>query len=90
MVAHEPGLIMTASDFSKGSRAETGRADLIPVALMNGEQLVEFLVENVIDIRCTSHEFGSDENIWDLILVLISAEHLWDLSYGTSKKCDRE
>jgi restriction system protein len=64
--AHEQGLIITTSDFSKGARAEAERVDTIPVALMNGEQLVKLLVENDIGIRRTSYDLiepGWEENI---------------------------
>ena len=52
---HDQGLIITTSDFSKGAREEAGRANTIPVALMNGEQLVALLVENDIGVKKTQH-----------------------------------
>jgi restriction system protein len=61
--AHEQGLIITTSDFSKGARAEAERADATPVALMNGEQLVKLLVENDIGIRRSSYDLIEPE--WD-------------------------
>jgi len=51
---HEQGLIITTSDFGKGARAEAERPDAVPVALMNGEQLVKLLVENDIGVRRTA------------------------------------
>jgi len=51
--AHEQGLIITTSDFSKGAQDEAERADATPVALMNGEQLVALLVESEIGVRRT-------------------------------------
>lgn len=51
--AHEQGLIITTSDFSKGAKEEAERADATPVGLMNGEQLVALLVENEIGVRKT-------------------------------------
>lgn len=51
--AHEQGLIITTSDFSKGAKEEAERADATPVGLMNGEQLVALLVENEIGVRRT-------------------------------------
>lgn len=59
--AHEQGLIITTSDFSKGARAEAERADATPVALMNGEQLVKLLVENDIGISRTSYDLIEPE-----------------------------
>jgi len=54
--AHEQGLVITTSDFSRGAREEAERVDATPVALMNGEQLVKLLVENGIGVRRTSHD----------------------------------
>lgn len=62
--AHEQGLIITTSDFSKGARDEAARPDATPVALMNGEQLVTLLIEHDIGIRRASYdliELGEDE-----------------------------
>ena len=53
---HEQGLIITTSDFSPGARKEAARPDAVPVALMNGEQLVMLLVENGIGVTRLSHE----------------------------------
>lgn len=61
--AHEQGLIITTSDFSKGARAEAERVDATPVALMNGDQLVKLLVENDIGIRRSSYDLIEPE--WD-------------------------
>jgi restriction system protein len=52
--AHEQGLIISTSDFSKGAKQEAERPDATPVALMNGEQLVALLVENEIGVRRTA------------------------------------
>lgn len=54
--AQEQGLIVTTSDFSPGARREAGRPDAIPVALMNGEQLVVLLVGNGIGVTRRSHD----------------------------------
>ncbi len=51
--AHEQGLIISTSDFSKGAKVEAERADATPVGLMNCEQLVALLVENEIGVRKT-------------------------------------
>jgi len=39
------------SDFSKGAKDESERADATAVGLMNGEQLVTPLVKNEINVR---------------------------------------
>ncbi len=53
---HEQGLIVTTSDFSPGARQEAARPDAVPVALMNGEQLVDLLVEHTIGIHRTTYD----------------------------------
>ena len=59
---HEQGLIITTSNFSKGARAEADRPNAVPVALMNGEELVKLLVENDIGVERETYdliEFGT-------------------------------
>ena len=54
--AHEQGLIITTSDFSRGAREEAQRADAAPVALMNGEQLAVLLARYQMGARRERHE----------------------------------
>ena len=54
--AHEQGLIITTSDFSAGARSEAARGDAVPVALMNGEQLVALLAANEIGVARNTHD----------------------------------
>ncbi len=54
--AHEQGLIITTSDFSAGARSEAERPDAIPVALMNGTQLVALLVEHSLGVHRTNYD----------------------------------
>ena len=54
--SHEQGLIITTSDFSKGALTEAERPDATPVALMNGRQLVQLLIENDIGIQRTAYD----------------------------------
>jgi len=49
--AHEQGLIITTSGFSAGAREEARRANAVPVALMDGEQLVALLVQHDLGVR---------------------------------------
>jgi len=53
---HDQGLIITTSDFSDGARREAARADAVPVALMNGEQLVELLIVHNVGVYHTSYD----------------------------------
>ena len=60
--AHEQGLIITTSDFGKGAKEEAAQADKSPIALMNGEQLVQLLMEYGIGVhRSTPNLFEIDE-----------------------------
>ncbi len=57
--AHEQGLIITTSDFSKSAREEAKRVDASPVALMNGQQLVALLAANQIGVSHTEYKLLS-------------------------------
>ncbi|MXX75679.1 MAG: restriction endonuclease [Holophagales bacterium] len=59
--AHEQGLIITTSGFSKGAREEAERSDASPVALMNGEQLARLLAEKEIGAERTKYD------LWTLL-----------------------
>ncbi len=60
--AHEQGLIITTSDFSKGARTEAERPDASPVALMNGDELADLLIESEIGVhRREYHLLSLDE-----------------------------
>ncbi|MGB6679798.1 MAG: HTH domain-containing protein [Candidatus Bathyarchaeia archaeon] len=61
--SHEQGLIITTSDFSKGAKVEADRPDATPVALMNGKQLVDLLIEHDIGIRRTALDLLEMEEI---------------------------
>lgn len=52
---HEQGLIITTGGFSKGAREAAVRQNAVPVALMDGEQLVALLVDNEIGIKRRRH-----------------------------------
>jgi len=54
--AHEQGLIITTSDFSTGARQEAEQTDKTPIALMNGEQMVNLFIEYDIGVVRTSYD----------------------------------
>lgn len=54
--AHEQGLIITTSDFSRGARSEAARPDAAPVALVTGEQLIGLLVRHGIGVARAPYE----------------------------------
>ena len=53
---HDQGLIITTSDFSHGATEEARRPNAVPVALMNGDQLVALLVEHKIGVHRIPYE----------------------------------
>ena len=53
---HEQGLIITTSDFSAGARTEAARDNAVPVALMNGEQLVALLAQYELGVTRRTHD----------------------------------
>ncbi len=54
--SHDKGLVITTSDFSSRAKEESERGNATPVALMNGEQLIDLLVEHSIGIRRSAYE----------------------------------
>ena len=63
--AHEQGLIITTSDFSRGAKIEATRSDAAPVALISGEQLAALLAKHQIGARVESYELYTLEEIED-------------------------
>ena len=61
--AHEQGLIITTSDFSRGAKKEAERPDAAPVALISGEQLAALLAEHQIGARARSYELYTLDEI---------------------------
>ena len=57
--AHEQGLIITTSDFSKRAREEAMRVDAAPVALMNGEQMAALLAEKEVGVQRDRYDLFS-------------------------------
>jgi restriction system protein len=56
---HEQGMIITTGDFSKGACEEAARPDAIPVALVNGQQLVDLLIEHQVLVKRVPYELLS-------------------------------
>jgi restriction system protein len=60
--AHEQGLIITTSDFSKSAVSEAAQPDKTPIALMSGEQLVMLMMEHGIGVHRSAPDlFEIDE-----------------------------
>ena len=61
---HEQGLIITTSQFSKEAREEAETQDKTPIALMNGEALIELLMEHKVGVTLSKLElFEIDDEI---------------------------
>jgi restriction system protein len=54
--AHEQGMIITTSGFSKGAQDEAARPDAVPVALVDGQQLAELLIEHQVLIKSEPYQ----------------------------------
>lgn len=52
---HEQGLIITTSDFSPGARREAESPNASPVALMNGQELINLMIEHQILVHREPH-----------------------------------
>ena len=52
--AHEQGLIITTSNFSRGAIKEASQSDKAPIALIDGERLVSLLTGHDIGVICTT------------------------------------
>jgi restriction system protein len=59
---HERGLIIALSDFTKDAKTEGAAVDRTPITLINGEQLIDLLVEN--EIAVTSKRAGGVVRVW--------------------------
>ena len=54
--AHERGLIITTSDLRAGAVDEASQTGKVPIALMNGDQVLSLLMEHDIGVRRVSHD----------------------------------
>ena len=61
--AHEQGLIITTSDFSKVAKTDANRSDAAPVALMNGERLAALLAKYEIGAKITPYELYTLDDV---------------------------
>ena len=49
--AHEQGCIVTTSDFSSGAREEARKMDKAPIALIDGKELINLMLEYEVGVR---------------------------------------
>jgi len=65
LTSREQGIIITTSDFSHGAREEANAIGKIPVSLINGQALLELLVQHEIGVTRHQHTVLSlDEEWW--------------------------
>lgn len=65
LTAQEQGIIITTSNFSTGARQEANAIGKSPISLVNGDQLLELLVEHEIGVTKLQHTVISlDEEWW--------------------------
>jgi restriction system protein len=65
LTTHEQGVIITTSNFSPGARNEADTLGKTPINLVNGDQLLDLLVEHGIAVNKEEHTVLSlDEEWW--------------------------
>jgi restriction system protein len=65
LTAHEHGIIITSSNFSKGARLEANAVGKTPISLVSGQDLLELLIEYGIGVNKERHTVISlDEEWW--------------------------
>lgn len=65
LTAHEHGIIITSSDFSKGAYLEANAVGKTPISLVNSGELLELLIEHGIGVNKEQHTVLSlDEEWW--------------------------
>jgi hypothetical protein len=65
LTAHEHGIIIASSDFSKGARQEANAVGKTPISLVSGQDLLTLLIEHSIGVNKEQHTVLSlDEEWW--------------------------
>lgn len=65
LTTHEQGIIITTSGFSSGAHAEAEAVGKTPISLIDGDQLLELLIQHSIGINKEQHTVLSlDEEWW--------------------------
>lgn len=66
MGAHEQGCIVTTSDFSAGAREEASKMNKAPIALIDGKELLNLMLEYQVGVRRKEEPlFEIQENLLD-------------------------
>jgi restriction system protein len=65
LTVHEQGILITTSDFSSGARKEAEEAGKTRISLVDGEQLLELVIQHGIGVTQEQHTLLSlDEEWW--------------------------
>lgn len=65
LVVHEQGVVITTSKFSKGAQIEAQAPGKAHISLIDGERLLDLLIEHRIGVSVEQHEvFSIDEEWW--------------------------
>jgi restriction system protein len=69
LVVHEQGIIITTSQFSTGAVAEAQAPGKVRISLIDGEKLLELLIEHRIGVTAEQHTvYSLDEEWWGDII----------------------
>jgi restriction system protein len=65
LVVHEQGIIITTSEFSKGAETEAQAPGKVRISLIDGEKLLDLLIEHKIGVTAEQHTvYSLDEEWW--------------------------
>jgi hypothetical protein len=64
LVVHEQGIIITTSKFSKGAEAEAQAPGKVRISLIDGEKLLDLLIEYRIGVTAEEHTVYSLDKEW--------------------------
>jgi restriction system protein len=66
---HEHGIVITPSDFTSSAKAEADESGKVHISLINGEQLVDLLIEHQLGVASVEHTVHVlDDDFWSEIL----------------------
>lgn len=65
LTSHEQGIIITTSDFTRGAQTEAAAVGKAPISLVNGDDLLELLIDHGIGVEKESHTvLALDDEYW--------------------------
>lgn len=65
LVVHEQGIVITTSKFSKGAETEAQAPGKVRISLIDGEKLLDLLIEHRIGVTAEQHTvYSLDEEWW--------------------------